>query len=201
MDPLAQLSDIHLPTNVHSYPIAPGWWILAVIVLTLIIYSALKLRHYFIKRKAQKLALKKLSTISQVSATVTLLKWAALQYFPRTQVANLTGDAFKDFLISTLPIKHQQKFVELSEQYFISVYQRDTTSKTSVEFSSAAKLWLSHALPPKKVSSALMTADNLVVDGLEKTSKKLTDTSAESSSNTDTNTNTDTDTERNGVKA
>ncbi|MFT6919940.1 MAG: hypothetical protein ACJA2G_002583, partial [Cognaticolwellia sp.] len=42
MDPLAQLSDIHLPANVHGYLIAPGWWLLAVIILALIIYGLLK---------------------------------------------------------------------------------------------------------------------------------------------------------------
>ena len=183
MDPLAQLSDIHLPANVHSYPIAPGWWILAVIVLALIIYSALKLRHYFIKRKAQKMALKKLSSTSEVSATVTLLKWAALQYFPRAQVANLTGDAFKEFLISTLPIKHQQKFIELSEQYFISVYHRETINKTSVEFSSAAKLWLCHALPPKKTSPALTTSENSTVVTTKEVDENVSDTSPDVDNN------------------
>lgn len=158
MDPLAQLSDIHLPANVHSYPIAPGWWLLAVIVLALIIYGLLKLRQAMIKRQAQKMALKQLSTATDISAMVALLKWAALQYFPRSQVAHLTGNAFKSFLIATLPPKHQQKFTELSAEHFVSVYQSVAASttastmenKTSAEFSSAAKLWLSHALPPKK---------------------------------------------------
>jgi ABC-type transport system involved in Fe-S cluster assembly fused permease/ATPase subunit len=154
MDPLAQLSDIHLPANVHSYPIAPGWWLLAVIVLALIIYGLLKLRQAMIKRQAQKMALKQLSTATDISAMVALLKWAALQYFPRSQVAHLTGNAFKNFLIATLPSKHQQKFTELSAEHFVSVYQSvaasTTENKISAEFSSAAKLWLSHALPPKK---------------------------------------------------
>ncbi|MFT6194629.1 MAG: ABC-type transport system involved in Fe-S cluster assembly fused permease/ATPase subunit [Cognaticolwellia sp.] len=154
MDPLAQLSDIHLPANVHGYPIAPGWWLLAVIVLALIIYGLLKLRRVMIKRQAKKMALKQLSTATDISAMVALLKWAALQYFPRSQVAHLTGHAFKSFLIATLPAKHQQKFTELSAEHFVSVYQdvaaSTTANKISSEFSSATKLWLSQALPPKK---------------------------------------------------
>ncbi|MBA6342089.1 DUF4381 domain-containing protein [Colwellia sp. MB02u-10] len=162
MDPLAQLSDIHLPANVHGYPIAPGWWLLAVIVLAIIIYGLLKLRQAMIKRQAQKMALKQLSTATDISAMVALLKWAALQYFPRSQVAHLTGHAFKSFLIATLPTKHQQKFTELSAEHFVSVYQsttaNTTASKISAEFSSAAKLWLSHALPPKKELARLAPA-------------------------------------------
>jgi ABC-type transport system involved in Fe-S cluster assembly fused permease/ATPase subunit len=162
MDPLAQLSDIHLPANVHGYPIAPGWWLLAVIVLAIIIYGLLKLRQAMIKRQAQKMALKQLSTATDISAMVALLKWAALQYFPRSQVAHLTGHAFKSFLIATLPTKHQQKFTELSAEHFVSVYHsttaNTTASKISAEFSSAAKLWLSHALPPKKELARLAPA-------------------------------------------
>ena len=166
MDPLAQLSDIHLPANVHGYLIAPGWWLLAVIVLALIIYGLLKLRQAMIKRQAKKMALKQLSTATDISAMVALLKWAALQYFPRSQVAHLTGNAFKSFLIATLPPKHQQEFTELSAEHFVSVYQsttasataNTTASKISAEFSSAAKLWLSHALPPKKELARLAPA-------------------------------------------
>ncbi|MBA6294903.1 DUF4381 domain-containing protein [Colwellia sp. MB02u-9] len=166
MDPLAQLSDIHLPANVHGYPIAPGWWLLAVIVLALIIYGLLKLRQAMIKRQAQKMALKQLSTATDISAMVALLKWAALQYFPRPQVAHLTGHAFKSFLIATLPPKHQQEFTELSAEHFVSVYQSTAVSTTtsttaniiSAEFSNAAKLWLSHALPPKKELARLAPA-------------------------------------------
>ncbi|MBA6224498.1 DUF4381 domain-containing protein [Colwellia sp. MB02u-18] len=162
MDPLAQLSDIHLPANVHGYLIAPGWWLLAVIVLALIIYGLLKLRQAMIKRQAKKMALKQLSTATDISAMVALLKWAALQYFPRSQVAHLTGNAFKSFLIATLPPKHQQEFTELSAEHFVSVYQSTAVSTTaniiSAEFSSAAKLWLSHALPPKKELARLAAA-------------------------------------------
>ena len=161
MDPLASLNDIHLPTHVHSYPIAPGWWLLAVVILALIIYSAKKTRRYYVKRKAQKTALKKLATETDLGSIVTLLKWAALQYFPRERVAHLTGDAFKTFLMATLPLKHQQKFIELSGDNFTAVYQSDAQSQTSENFASAARLWLSFALPPQIELSAAVTLENI----------------------------------------
>ena len=154
MDPLAQLKYIHLPANVHSYPIAPGWWLLALVILALVIYGALKLRQYIVKRKAQRKALKQLSNTTDVSKNVALLKWTAIQYFPRAQVAQLNGDSFKAFLIATLPTKQQQLFTELSGQYFTSVYQNDTANQMSDDFSAAAKIWLRYALPPKAVLTA-----------------------------------------------
>ena len=173
MDPLAQLKDIHLPANVHSYPIAPGWWLLALVILTLVIYGALKLRQYIVKRKAQKKALKQLSTTTEVSAIVSLLKWAAIQYFPRAQVAALTGESFKAFLIATLPQKQQQNFTELSDQHFTSVYQNDAASQMSDDFSAAAKIWLSYALPPKAVLPSFTTSENTSTAGTNKVVKNL----------------------------
>jgi len=160
MDPLAKLNDIHLPANVHSYPIAPGWWLLAIVILAVIIYGVLKLRHVMAKRKAQKIALKQLSSTTEISAMVSLLKWAALQYFSRGQVAHLTGAAFKSFLIATLPAKHQQKFADLSAEHFTSVYRSDAANITATEFSAAAKLWLSHALPPKTILPPLAAVEH-----------------------------------------
>lgn len=179
MDPLAQLSDIHLPANVHSYPIAPGWWFLAFIFFALIIYSAIKLRQYYIKRKAQKMALNKLSTATDVSAIVTLLKWAALQYFPRQQVAPLSNDAFKTFLIATLPAKHQEKFTQLSGEYFTSVYQSTAANEMSSDFSVAAKLWLSQALPPQKDLTRLTSSITKSADISAYNGKKIVNKSVE----------------------
>jgi len=155
MDPLAQLSDIHLPDNVHNYPIAPGWWLLAVIVLAILVYGIIKLRQYFKARKVQKQALKQLSTASEISTIVALLKWAALQYFPRTHVAHLTGNKFKDFLIKSLPVKHQENFSTLSSDHLNSTYQSNANEHNVDDLSAAAKLWLNQALPPKKTLPVL----------------------------------------------
>jgi hypothetical protein len=155
MDPLAQLSDIHLPDNVHNYPIAPGWWLLAVIVLAILVYGIIKLRQYFKARKVQKQALKQLSTASEISTIVALLKWAALQYFPRAHVAHLTGNKFKDFLIKSLPVKHQENFSTLSSDHLNSTYQSNANEHNVDDLSAAAKLWLNQALPPKKTLPVL----------------------------------------------
>ena len=155
MDPLAQLSDIHLPDNVHNYPIAPGWWLLAVIVLAILVYGIIKLRQYFKARKVQKQALKQLSTASEISTIGALLKWAALQYFPRAHVAHLTGNKFKDFLIKSLPVKHQENFSTLSSDHLNSTYQSNANEHNVDDLSAAAKLWLNQALPPKKTLPVL----------------------------------------------
>ena len=48
-DPLSQLRDIHLPEPVSWWPPAPGWWILAIIILAILFFSI----RWFIKYRAQ----------------------------------------------------------------------------------------------------------------------------------------------------
>jgi hypothetical protein len=161
MDPLAQLKDIHLPGAVHSYPIAPGWWLVAITVLVLLVFIGLKLRRYTAKHKTKKMALKQLINTNDSVAVVKILKWALLAYFPRSQVAHLSGDNLKAFLTMTIPTEHQENFQQLSANNFNLVYQctekmlsqADLPSNAkAAEFAQAAKLWLSHALPPRGIS-------------------------------------------------
>ena len=56
MDPLAQLKDIHLPQAIPNYPMALGWWLLALIILLLVILTAIKIRQAIIKGKVKKLS-------------------------------------------------------------------------------------------------------------------------------------------------
>ncbi|MEL0036507.1 MAG: DUF4381 domain-containing protein, partial [Gammaproteobacteria bacterium] len=43
-DPLANLRDIHLPGDVSWWPLAPGWWILIVVVIAVLVWSLLQWR-------------------------------------------------------------------------------------------------------------------------------------------------------------
>jgi hypothetical protein len=149
MDPLAQLKDIHLPGDVHNYPIAPGWWFVALAVLALLIFSTIKLRQFIVKRRVKKQALKQLTKTQDAVAIVNILKWALLAYFPRSQVAHLSGGNLKMFLTKNMPIKHQENFQQLCAEHFNNVYQ-DQKDNDVTTFLAAAKLWLDQALPPKQ---------------------------------------------------
>lgn len=47
-DPLSQLRDIHLPEPVSWWPPAPGWWILAVIILATLFFTV----RWLVKHRA-----------------------------------------------------------------------------------------------------------------------------------------------------
>ena len=153
MDPLAQLSDIHLPANIHSYPIAPGWWVLLAFVLLAITILIKQIIAYRAKRKIQKQLLVSLKNDMSTEALSQLLKYALISYFPRQQTASLFGENLQLFLHQQLPEKKQNTFNELSSNCFDNLYQRQNNSDTNnstAQYKQAVEYWVRHALPPLK---------------------------------------------------
>lgn len=152
MDPLAQLQDIQLPEKINNYPLAIGWWIIALICIALLIFISIKIINYKKSRKVQQQAITQLTAEESMSVAdcVTVLKWAALQYFPREHIANLYGEGLYEFLLDTLPVNNKEKFITLSTDSLQSMYKKNTNQTDSNSFKQASAYWLKHALPPKK---------------------------------------------------
>ena len=148
--PGVELKDIHLPAQISDVPTAIGWWLLASLCITIVILSIIKFRAYRELRKGKRQALKQLKTEYDPTQIITTLKWVVMQYFPRHEVASLYGVSFQTFLISKLPIKHQEQFNQLTSSGFTSLYKEQQSQNTDTHFNQAALLWLTHALPPKK---------------------------------------------------
>lgn len=110
-DPLAQLRGIHLPDPVGLWPLAPGWWMLAGLLLAVAIGSALWLRrrrHSVARRALHELDLLARTPASEdvqtlATAISALLRRVALLRFGRARVAPLHGRAWQDFLTETAP--------------------------------------------------------------------------------------------------
>ncbi len=107
-DALADLRGYHLPDPVSWWPPAPGWWLLAALVLaTLVVVSLLLWRRYR-NRAALRAALSELERLDQQQAVTDpagfarslsrLLRRYALTRFPHDQVAGLTGNDWLRFL-------------------------------------------------------------------------------------------------------
>ena len=145
MDPLAQLHDIQTPEQIGTFPLAIGWYLLIVIIVLLVV---LLIRHIIKQRKLKKNQTEALSLLDRAQtnqAIIGILKWAALAYFPRQQVAHLHSTDFFDFLCNKLPLKKQSHFQSLSDNQFESLYQQQKSESASLK--SAAHYWLTNALP------------------------------------------------------
>lgn len=109
---LAQLRDIHLPDAIGWWPLAPGWYVLTIVSMVVLITVVFLLHRYYAKGRVRRQALCLLSTFrqqyqrdanSQLSASriSELLKRVALVYFPRARVASLQGESWLAFLNET----------------------------------------------------------------------------------------------------
>ena len=107
-DPLANLADIQIPDPVSAWPPAPGWWILAALVLAVLIGVPLWLIKRHRKRAYRREALAQLqllqnrkdelSATEMASALSGLLKQVAITLFGRQHTASLNGEAWLQFL-------------------------------------------------------------------------------------------------------
>ncbi|KTD22740.1 Uncharacterised protein [Legionella lansingensis] len=109
---LKQLHDIHLPHVVGWWPLAPGWYVLLVVVVfvaAMLTYLGYR-RHANLRPKKEALRLlasyekeymqEKNSQLSSIKIS-ELLRRVALVYFPRSQVAGVQGRRWLDFLNAT----------------------------------------------------------------------------------------------------
>ncbi|MDO6505578.1 DUF4381 domain-containing protein [Colwellia sp. 4_MG-2023] len=169
-----ELKDIHVPEQISNFPIAYGWWLLAAMIVFIAIITIIKMRKNAQRNQVKKQALIQLKNTPNLSIndTVALLKWAAMHYFSRTELAKLFGDSLQSFLTAQLPIKYQEKFTSLSKEAFINQYQSQkdehNVPSSDSDFYHAAILWLTHALPPKPSKKIETNTDENMSSPLKK---------------------------------
>ncbi|MEX2130432.1 MAG: DUF4381 domain-containing protein [Pseudohongiellaceae bacterium] len=116
---LEQLADIHLPAAVSFWPPAPGWWLLAILLIAVLISSGIKIAAAIKSRRICAFALAELERIytryaqaeanaetQQVEAARLLfvnelnavLRRVALWHYPDAGIASLGGRAWVDFI-------------------------------------------------------------------------------------------------------
>lgn len=153
MDPLAQLKDIHLPEQVHNYPIAPGWWLLLMVMIIALFFTIKYFLRYRQARVVKKQALKQLAQCQTTQEFSELLKFVLLHYFDRQVVAQLYGKQLLAFLSQQLAEKHQSKFLELADNCFDALYQNAQEEKLTAQLTASLTFWFTHALPAKRLPS------------------------------------------------
>ena len=108
-DLLSQLRDIHASAVVSWWPPAPGWWLLALLLLAVLAWLGrrLTLRYQLHKRRQQMLAwIEHLDTTidpqlepqAYLSTLNRVFKLVALRAFPGERCAVMTGVEWTEFL-------------------------------------------------------------------------------------------------------
>ncbi|WNC69568.1 DUF4381 domain-containing protein [Thalassotalea nanhaiensis] len=148
MDPLANLQDIHLPENIHGWPIAPGWWLILITVIAIAVFTYKKIAAKRKQNSVKRQAIKQLTELDDLSTeqSIAILKWVGMHYFSRDDVAALHGDKLLVFLTNKLANEQQASFIKLAENALMQQYRKSTHSLYSQEFQQAALLWVNQAI-------------------------------------------------------
>ena len=111
-----ELRDIHAAPLPSFWPPAPGWWLLAVLLLAALVVLGIWLLRRYRRHRLQQQILGEIGQLGDcystdyyssekasefVTGLSTLLRRVALQRYPREQVASLTGAAWLQFLDET----------------------------------------------------------------------------------------------------
>lgn len=115
-DPLAELRGLHLPEPVGIWPPAPGWWMLAgLLIAAVCLTSWWRVRR---RRSVAAHALRELDGLAKTPATdlqalattlSALLRRVALLRFGRDRVASLHGRAWQEFLTAHAPRSRRRR--------------------------------------------------------------------------------------------
>ena len=102
------LRDIHLPEPVSWWPPGPGWWLLAVLIIALVM-TGMWLWTRYKQAAGKRFAQQELSRIAKefdefcdrqrlAKDLSALLRRASISYYPRHEVAALTGAEWLNWL-------------------------------------------------------------------------------------------------------
>ena len=157
-DPLAELRPLHVPPEITWWPPAPGWWLLALLLVLLIAWAWIVLRRGKPRREALRIlraiAQQDLDAPALAQQVNVLLRRYAMACYPHCKAGALTGQAWLEFLN-----RHGagRDFLSaagsaLTGAAFAAHAQLDTD-----ELFALARYWIRHNYPGK---SARRSADN-----------------------------------------
>ena len=144
-----------VPQPVGLWPMAAGWWGVAILSLALVGGVVWLLWRRFRRRRYRRIGRKQLSSVwsrferhKQIETLLHecnhLLKMTALQAFPRQQIAQLNGQRWIAFLVSTLPNSKQRiSFNEtITSTLKAGLYKKEARAINPHSLRQAIDLWI-----------------------------------------------------------
>ena len=166
---LSGLHDIVLPAPIAPWwPLAPGWYLLAVLVTLAAGWGLWRMRQRRLARRYRAEALAELHALRRdppdpvkaVAAILVLLKRTALGAYPRTDVAGLNGAAWWRFLdLSGGKTRFADGLGDLAEKLAYAQRGVDETSKRDLKrLYRAAEHWIRRHRPANHASVSVVAA-------------------------------------------
>lgn len=143
-DPLTQLADIHLPEAVGWWPLAPGWWAAALILLGLLLLASVRAWQRWRRKQRLQTALNELDTawdafleskllgkkqefvaLDLLNNIQNIMRRVALLYFPVEDIAPLSGQRWLDFLQQSDPAVNFSQVEGLGDSAYRERFEGD----------------------------------------------------------------------------
>ena len=152
-----KLLDIHLAGEPSIWPLAVGWWILIALLLLLVAWSFIKLRQFLKLKKHQKAILAQFVPIenqlknnpnnANIAEANIFLRQLAVQYYPREEIASLTGEAWLEFLDQS---GDTVQFTKGAGGILIKAPYKNTEIKIQDDFLPLIKRWIKTIIKSKR---------------------------------------------------
>jgi len=134
-----QMHDIVMPTPVSWWPLAPGWWVVMLILAIGILWLGIVIYRRWKQQAHRRAALRELDHTPPHELSA-LLKRVCLSEFPRDQVASLSGQSWLEFLDQT---GNTDTFTRGNGRYLLDLsYNPNSTAPGGV--AQAVRQWLLH---------------------------------------------------------
>ncbi|MDX1705032.1 DUF4381 domain-containing protein [Pseudidiomarina sp.] len=157
---LHELNDIITPPPADWWPLAPGWYLVAALAITVLVVTILLVIRRQRRRRVRNAALQHLrqQPPTSIPAVTLLLKQALLGYFPANRVAAISGADWWEFLVRQLPPRRRVTATTLLQQVKQQNFKNPTSDTPEYHAAVAsyrqfARYWLRRALPPRRSSN------------------------------------------------
>ncbi len=138
---LDRLHDLALPAEVPWWPLAPGWYVVASILLLLVIIVLIRLWKRWRANAYRRAALRELAAAPDTTAIAAILRRTALAIAPRSLVSEKSGNAWVDWLAAqcrdTMP-------GEVRAQLTLGIYARPGIDGDFAALRAYAGRWVKH---------------------------------------------------------
>lgn len=95
---LDRLHDLVLPPVVPWWPLAPGWYVVIALLLVAATWMALRVWKHWQSNAYRREAARELASLESSAAIAELLRRTALAIAPRSEIAEMTGASWLDWL-------------------------------------------------------------------------------------------------------
>nr|WP_076589165.1 DUF4381 domain-containing protein [Vibrio ostreicida] len=140
------LNPMHLPAVPSWFPLAWGWWATAGAIVFGVLLVVWLYRWNKKRLAPKKTALKLIEAGNQPAEAIELVRQVTLCYYPREEVAQLTGKDWYAFLDTQVK---SPLFLDNYELWEEALYSKQPVSNSSELVGHCSK-WVNEALPPKR---------------------------------------------------